>query len=156
MSKFTKLCFKSKDEHEIIIAVKFLEKLGYSYDQYFSTDYAAIHGGLCAWDDGELTEGWLDIHDGFNQVTLEDLKEMVDECDKYSVFTLERLLGCEVLFENRYQSSKGYISSVDDGCSVTLDCGVITTLPNMYRLTFFTEEGDELTFDEYVKMYYGE
>lgn len=75
---------------------------------------------------------------------------------KDNVFTLERLLGCEVLFENSYGSSKGYITSVGDGCSVTLNEGVIITLPNMSRLTFFTEDGDELTFDEYVSMYYGD
>lgn len=75
---------------------------------------------------------------------------------KENIFTLERLLGCEVLFENRYQSSKGYITSVGDGCSVTLGCGVIITVPNISNLTFITEDGDELTFDEYVKLYYGE
>ena len=83
------------------------------------------------------------------------VKQNKESLMKKDNFTLERLLGCEVLFSNRYKSSKGYISNVDNGCSVTLDRGVIITLPNMSRLTFFTEDGDELTFDEYVAMYYG-
>lgn len=75
---------------------------------------------------------------------------------KKNSFTLERLLGCEVAFENDFVLSKGYVSSVDNGFYVTIGIGVIVNVKEMSPLTFFTEDGDELTFDEYVNMYYGD
>ena len=241
LKDFKNLKFYSQDEQQILEAVSIFKKLGYRVvDGHFNINSAKEHGGVCVWNDREITSGWL-ADDDFEQVTLEDLKEMVyDEkevlwlnketleeryLDKFSVlpyrcswvkvpegatfatgdrdnfvfrkdgwyydnqtgwwvkgdvtiknlhthefvklfwvkngvkenlFTLERLLGCEVFFANGYQSSKGYITSVENDCSVTLNYGGIITVPNVSSLTFFTEDGDELTFDEYVSMYYGD
>lgn len=74
---------------------------------------------------------------------------------KESVFTLERLLGCEVKIN--YSGVTGYVTDiVDDGVFLYICCGSNFDVVSKYYLTFFTEDGDELTFDEYVAMYYGE
>lgn len=74
---------------------------------------------------------------------------------KYNVFTLERLLGCEVKI--KYSGVTGYVTDViDNGYAFHICCGSSFDVVSKYYLTFFTEDGDELTFDEYVSMYYGE
>lgn len=239
LREFKKFGFKSNDEQEITTAVKLLEKLGYElFRNDFSLNDAAKHNGVCAWDDGEITEGWLAV-DGFAQVTLEDLKKMVGEdkevlwlnietlkekclnswvclkgfewvkvpdgatfatgdkgkfvfrkdgwyydnqegewvegdvtiqnlrthelvklfwvkSDKDNTFTLKRLLGCEVLFGDTiyyviyiyYSGAVGQLVLENDTRRAYVS--------DFNLLTFFTEDGDELTFDEYVEMYYGE
>lgn len=68
-------------------------------------------------------------------------------------FTLERLLGCEVkLFGERFYLSEESLRNMTIICK-KLDKDVEVGLG---CLTFFTEDGDELTFDGYVTMYYGD
>lgn len=242
MSEFKKLKLKSESVEVIGKAVNLLKQIGYRvHHGCFSIQYACLHGGLCTWDDGIITEGWYDDSE-FKNVTIEDLKEMVNEFkntktllwlnkrtleEKYTAgvairginwvkvpdgatfatrdkdnfvfrkdgmycdnqickwvetdvtiqnlpnyefvklfwvkgeylwrdnnneFTLERLLGCEVeLFGERFYLSEESLRSMTNICTkrnkgleVGLKC-----------LTFFTEYGDELTFDEYVNIYYG-
>ena len=81
MSEFKNLKFHSVIPQDILQAVGLFDKLGYEAGCDFSADDAARHNGVCAWDDGEITEGWL-YDDNFYQVTLEDLKEMVGETDR--------------------------------------------------------------------------
>ena len=186
MKEFKNLKFQSVIPQDILQAVSLLEEIGYEVGWDFSADDAARHNGLCAWDDGEITEGWLDDY-SFEQVTLDDLKDMsgmVERCESFMVswekvfgenfvdsvskavkqyktnivkkdnFTLELLIGCEVLFH-------GNVYWVNDIYCINQDCHLF--LENDYRrayashfnlLTFFTEDGDELTFDEYVQLYY--
>lgn len=189
LNEFKKLKFQSVIPQDILQAVDLLEKLGYEAGGDFSADDAACHNGICAWDDGEITEGWLDTYSDFEQVTLDGLKEMVGEtnrCDntlsnnftvaweqvfgekfidsvykavkknkvktlKNEIFTLERLLGCEVkLFCERFYLNENNLRNIVSICKQLerdLESG-------LGCLTFFTEDGDELTFDEYVQLYY--
>lgn len=72
---------------------------------------------------------------------------------KSGIFTLERLLGCEVKI--KYSGVTGYVTDIiDDGCFLHICCGSSFDVVSKYYLTFFTEDGDELTFDEYVQLYY--
>lgn len=198
LNKFKNLKFKSVTPQDILQAVGLLDKLGYEVVRNdFSVYDAASHNGVCAWDDGEITEGWLD-DDNFKQVTLEDLKEMVGEMvgetnkcnttlsNNFSVaweqvfgeafidsvikavkqnkdntinndkFTLERLLGCEVEFSDPFGITvNGYVSKVRNSGLVHVTCDSFYGVEGAKNLTFFTEDGDELTFDEYVVMHYG-
>lgn len=153
MKEFKNLKFQSVIPQDILQAVGLLEELGYEEVRSdFSLNDAAKHNGVCAWDDGEITEGWLD-DDNFEQVTLEELKEMVGESVKDNIFTLERLLGCEV--KVNYSGVTGYVTDIiDNGLCLHICCGNSFDVVGKYYLTFFTEDGDELTFDEYVKLYY--
>lgn len=239
MKNFKQLKFYSQDEQEILEAVSIFKKLGYRVvDGYFNINEAKEHGGVCVWDDREITSGWLS-DDDFQQVTLEDLKEMVgggkevlwlnietleekvitDGKQYYSdvwvrvpegatfatgdkdnfvfrkdgwyydnqkgwwvkgdvnlqdlykhefvklfwvksdvkenLFTLERLLGCEVKIN--YSGVTGYVTDItNNGYFLHICCGSSFDVVSKHLLTFFTEDGDELTFDEYVNMYYGE
>lgn len=68
-------------------------------------------------------------------------------------FTLERLLGCEVKIN--YSGVTGCVTDIfDDGFFLYICCGDSFDVVSKYHLTFFTEDGDELTFDEYVQLYY--
>lgn len=69
---------------------------------------------------------------------------------KDSIFTLERLIGCEVLFENRKLFIEDIVNDyiVEVGNKNYQDCARVSDL------TFFTEDGDKLTFNGYVKRYY--
>lgn len=74
---------------------------------------------------------------------------------KDNIFTLERLLGCEVAYKgvNYWVTS---IYNISKGKHLILYNGThLIYMPDLKLLTFFTEDGDELTFDEYLKMYYG-
>lgn len=241
MKGFKNLKFHSVIPQDILQAVELLEKLGYEVGDDFSSDDAARHNGICAWDDGEITEGWLDTYSGLKQVTLEDLKEMVGEIkntqlvlwlnkntleEKYlesgsvikgidwinvpdgatfatgdkdnfvfrkdgwyydnqkgewvetnvllkdfpeykyiklfwvrsdvkdNVFTLERLLGCEVLFgDTLYHVNYIYYAGTVGHLVLETDTRR-AYVSDFNLLTFFTEDGDELTFDEYVQLYY--
>lgn len=240
MNEFKNLKFKSVTPQDILQAVGLLDKLGYEVVRNdFSVYDAASHTGICAWDDGEITEGWLD-DDNFEQVTLEELKEMVGENKsvlwlnketlkerwlhpyfcfidpslwvevpegatfatgdkdnfvfrkdgwyyengewvetnvllkhfpeyeylkllwvksgvKDNIFTLKRLLGCEVEFIDPFGINvNGYISKVRNSGLVHVTCDMINGVVGAKTLTFFTEDGDELTFDEYVQLYYPE
>lgn len=74
---------------------------------------------------------------------------------KDGVFTLERLLGCEVLFDNEsYYVNYTYCASGVGHLILETDTRR-AYISDFNLLTFFTEEGDELTFDEYVNKYYG-
>ena len=74
---------------------------------------------------------------------------------KNDTFTLERLLGCEVRIN--YSGVTGYITDIfGDGVCLYICCGNSFDVVSKHNLTFFTEDGDELVFDEYVAMYYGE
>lgn len=240
MKEFKNLKFKSVTPQDILQAVGLLDKLGYEVVRNdFSVYDAASHNGICAWDDGEITEGWLD-DDNFEQVTLEDLKEMVGAIKnnhlvlwlnketleeryldkfsvfpyssswvevpegvtfatgdkdnfvfrkdgwyyengvwvetnillkhfpeykqiklfwvkgdiKYNIFTLERLLGCEVLFGGTlYHVHYIYHAGVVGHLVLETDTRR-AYVSDFNLLTFFTEDGDELTFDEYVQLYY--
>lgn len=239
MKEFKNLKFQSVIPQDILQAVGLLDKLGYEVVRNdFSADDAAKHNGVCAWDDGEITEGWLD-EDNFEQVTLEWLKEMVCTTknsqlvlwlnkntleEKYlevgsvikgidwvkvpdgatfatgdkdnfvfrkdgwyyedgvwvetnvllkhfpeykyiklfwvksdvkeNIFTLERLLGCEVRIN--YSGVTGYVTDItNNGYFLHICCGSSFDVVSKNNLIFFTEDGDELTFDEYVKLYYG-
>ena len=204
MKEFKQLKFYSQDEQKILEAVSIFKKLGYRVvDGHFNINEAKEHGGACVWDDREITSGWLD-DDNFEQVTLEELKEMVGEdsrCNnnlsnnftvtweqvfgekfidsvikamkqntdivsktvkqnkdntmKNDTFTLERLLGCETEFSDPFgRNVSGYISKVRNSGLVDVTCDLIKGVVGVKNLTFFTEDGDELTFDEYVEMYY--
>lgn len=245
-NEFKKLKFQSVIPQDILQAVGLLEKLGYEAGSDFSTDDAAKHNGVCAWDDGEITEGWLDKYAGFEQVTLWELKGMVGEntnnevlwlnkntleekylrarvflrgigwvkvpdgatfatgdrdnlvfrkdgfyydnmCDSWNKsfvtlenistynalkllwvkgeylwgvsgnkFTLERLLGCEVLFDNESYCVKSIYYTQQIGHLVLENNSRRIYVSNFNHVTFFTEDGNELTFDEYVAMYYGD
>ena len=75
---------------------------------------------------------------------------------KDNVFTLERLLGCEVLFgDTLYHVNYIYYAGTVGHLVLETDTRR-AYVSNLSLLTFFTEDGDELTFDEYVAMYYGE
>lgn len=238
MSEFKNLKFQSVIPQDILQAVGLLGKIGYETEGSFSADDAARHNGVCAWDDGEITEGWLD-DDNFEQVTLEGLIEMVMRSTnnqvlwlnketleerwlhkfycfidtslwvrvpdgatfatgdkdnfvfrkdgwyyedgewvetnvllkhfpdykyiklfwvksnvKDNVFTLERLLGCEVKIN--YSGVAGYVTGItNNGYFLHICCGSSFDVVSKYYLTFFTEDGDELVFDEYVERYYG-
>lgn len=276
LKDFKNLKFYSQDEQQILEAVSIFKKLGYRVvDGHFNINSAKENGGVCAWDDREITSGWL-ADDDFEQVTLEDLKEMVgedkevlwlnketlEECylDKISVFpyhsswvkvpegatfatgdkdnflfrkdgwyyedgewvetnvllkhfpeyehiklfwvkgdikarilsnnftvtwekvfgekfvdsvskavrqnkettmkkdgvfTLERLLGCEVKIN--CSGVTGYVTDItNNGYFLHICCGSNFDVVSKHHLTFFTEDGDELTFDEYVNIYYGD
>jgi len=203
MSEFKNLKFHSVIPQDILQAVGLFDKLGYEAGCDFSADDAARHNGVCAWDDGEITEGWL-YDDNFYQVTLEDLKEMVGETDRCNnnlsnnftvtweqvfgekfidsvikamkqntdivsktvkqnkdnavendTFALNRLLGCEVLFGDTLYHVH-YIYHAGAVAHLVLETDTSRAYVSDFNLlTFFTEDGDELTFDEYVDMYYG-
>ena len=73
LNKFKNLKFYSKDGQQILEAVSIFKKLGYRVvDGHFNINSAKENGGVCAWDDREITSGWL-ADDDFEQVTLEDL-----------------------------------------------------------------------------------
>lgn len=189
---FRKLKFKSSNKYEIEDALVVLKKLGYSEcESGFSISDAVMDDGICAWDDGEITEGWLD-DGGFEQVTLEGLKEMVGETNrcyntlsnnftvvweqvfgekfidsvckavkqnkdtimKNDTFTLKRLLGCEVLFDcTTYYVN--YIYYEGEVGNLVLETDTRRAyVSDLSLLTFFTEDDDEVTFDEYVQLYY--
>ena len=274
MKEFKNLKFYSQDEQQILEAVNIFKKLGYRVvDGNFNINSAKENGGVCVWDDREITSGWLD-DDDFEQVTLEDLKNMVGEDEKvlwlnketleerwlhlyycfinpnlwvkvpdgatfatgdkdfflfrkdgwyyedgewvetnvllkhfpeyehiklfwvksdikdsvlssnFTVaweqvfgekfadsvskavkqnkenlmkkdnFTLERLLGCEVKI--KYSGIEGYVTDItNNGYFLHICCGSNFDVVSKHHLTFFTEDGDELTFDEYVQVYYG-
>ena len=57
-NKFKNLKFQSVIPQDILQVVGLLDKLGYEAGCDFSADDAARHNGVCAWDDGEITEGW--------------------------------------------------------------------------------------------------
>ena len=59
MNEFKKLKFQSVIPKDILQAVGLFDKLGYELQCDFSADDAAKHNGVCAWGDGEITEGWL-------------------------------------------------------------------------------------------------
>lgn len=154
LNEFKKLKFYSRDRQQILEALDLFEQLGYSLvDEGFNSEEAEDEEGLCVWDDGEITEGWLD-NDTFEQVTIEDLKKMVGGV-KNNIFTLERLLGCEVKI--KYSGVTGYVTDIaNNGYFLHICCGSSFDVVGKYHLTFFTEDGDKLTFNEYVKMYYGD
>ena len=192
VNEFKNLKFRSVSYNKIECAVQLLKKLGYGeIHNDFSVHDAAKHNGICAWDDGEITEGWLQ-DESFKSVTLEDLKEMVGEtnrCDntlsnnftvaweqvfgekfidsvskavkqnkdntmKSDTFTLERLLGCEVLFgDTLYHVNYIYYAGAVGHLVLETDTRR-AYVSDFNLLTFFTEDGDELTFDEYVQLYY--
>lgn len=241
MNKFKNLKFYSRDRQQILEALDLFEQLGYSLvDECLNSEEAEDGEGLCAWGDGEITEGWLDDVN-FEQVTLEGLKEMVGEYKEvlwlnietleervindgkkfYSdvwvkvpegatfatgdkdnflfrkdgwyyedgewfatnvyinesykhpllklfwvkgnqvdnvkdVFTPKHLLGCEVKVVNCYgEEVVGYIQNkIIDSNVYEIDFGGWCDYYYQSKLTFFTEDGDELTFDEYVELYY--
>ena len=75
---------------------------------------------------------------------------------KNDTFTLERLLGCEVLFGDTLYHVN-YIYHAGAVGHLVLETETRRAYVSDFNLlTFFTEDGDELTFDEYVAMYYGE
>lgn len=166
VNELKNLKFKSVIPQDILQAVGLLDKLGYEVVRNdFSVYDAASHNGICAWDDGEITEGWLD-DDNFEQVTLEELREMVGEmvgetnkCNNTlsdnNRFTVGRLLGCEVLFDDTLYYVH-YIYHAGIVGHLVLEADTRRAYVSDFNLlTFFTEDGDELTFDEYVNMYYG-
>ena len=57
MKEFKKLKFQSVIQQDILQAVGLFDKLGYELQCDFSADDAAKHNGVCAWGDGEITEG---------------------------------------------------------------------------------------------------
>lgn len=72
---------------------------------------------------------------------------------KGGIFTLERLLGCEVKIN--YSGVTGYVTDItNNGHFLHICCGSSFDVVSKYHLTFFTEDGDGLTFDEYVQLYY--
>lgn len=191
LNEFKNLKFHSVIPQDILQAVELLGKIGYEAEDGFSADDAAKYNGLCAWDYGEITEGWLD-DDNFEQATLEELKEMVGEtnrCDntlsnnftiawaqvfgekfidsvykavkqnkdntkKKDKFTLNRLLGCEVLFgDTLYHVNYIYYAGAVGHLVLETDTRRVY-VSDFNHLTFFTEDEDELTFDEYVQLYY--
>ena len=85
------------------------------------------------------------------------VKQNKENTMKNDTFTLERLLGCEVKFTDPFGLTvTGNISKVRSSCLVHVTCDLFKGVVGVKNLTFFTEDGDELTFDEYVNMYYGE
>ena len=75
---------------------------------------------------------------------------------KNDTFTLERLLGCEVKFISPFGITlNGHITRVRPSGIVCVNCDKFFGMIGTKSLTFFTEDGDELTFDEYVNKYYG-
>ena len=75
---------------------------------------------------------------------------------KNDTFTLERLLGCEVLFGDTLYHVH-YIYHAGAVAHLVLETDNSRAYVSDFNLlTFFTEYGDELTFDEYINMYYGE
>lgn len=74
---------------------------------------------------------------------------------KDNVFTLERLLGCEVKI--KYSGVTGYVTDITNNrYFLHICCGSSFDVVSKNNLTFFTEDGDELKFDEYVELYYGD
>lgn len=81
------------------------------------------------------------------------IKQNNDSTMKNDTFKLERLLGCEVKIN--YCGVTGYVTDIaNNGYFLHICCGRIFDVVSKYHLTFFTEDGDELTFDEYVQLYY--
>ena len=76
-------------------------------------------------------------------------------CDKIAI-TLDRLLGCEVLFDDESFFVKYVYYTHQIGHLVLENKDRRAYVSTFDLLTFFTEDGDELTFDEYVAMYYGD
>lgn len=77
LNGFKNLKFYSRDRQQILEALELFEQLGYSLvDEVFNSEEAEDGEGLCVWDDGIITEGWLEDYEGFEQVTINDLKEM--------------------------------------------------------------------------------
>ena len=82
------------------------------------------------------------------------VKHNKDNNMKNDTFTLERLLGCEVRIN--YSGVTGYVADItSNGHFLRIYCGSSFDFVIKHDLTFFTEDGDELTFDDYVNMYYG-
>lgn len=81
------------------------------------------------------------------------VKHNKEKTMKNDTFALERLLGCEVKIN--YSGVAGYVTDIiDNGHAFHICCGDSFDVVSKYYLTFFTEDGDELTFDEYVQLYY--
>ena len=59
LNSFKNLKFQSVIPQDILQAVGLFDKLGYELQCDFSAYDAAKHNGVCAWGDGEITEGWL-------------------------------------------------------------------------------------------------
>lgn len=75
---------------------------------------------------------------------------------KDNIFILERLLGCKVLFGDAlYHVNYIYYAGTVGHLVLETDTRR-AYVSDLSLLTFFTEDGDELTFVEYVNMYYGE
>lgn len=102
---------------------------------------------------GEWVKGNVTIQ---NSHTHEFVKLFWVKSDvKDNIFTLERLLGCEVKIN--YSGVTGYVTGITEGdIYLHICCGSSFDVVSKYHLTFFTEDGDELTFDDYVNMYYGD
>ena len=87
MNNFKQYKFNSDKPYEIILAVEVFKKLGYTVqDRNLDILQAIEYSGICTWDDGEITEGYLE-YNTHEDITLEELKEIVCEASSLSVMT---------------------------------------------------------------------
>lgn len=108
-------------------------------------------GWYCDNQTGRWVKGYVNIQDLYKH---EFMKLFWVKSDvKVNPFTLERLLGCEVKIN--YSGVTGHVTDItNNGYFLHICCGSSFDVVSKYHLTFFTEDGDELTFDEYVQLYY--
>lgn len=101
-----------------------------------------------------FTTTWEQVFgEKFIDSVIKAMKQNKESLMKKDNFTLERLLGCEVKI--KYSGVIGYVADIiDNGYAFYIWCGDTFDVVSKHTLTFFTEDGDELTFDEYVELYY--
>ena len=88
MNNFKQYKFNSHISSEILEAAELFGKLGYTVqNDNLDILQALQYEGICTWDDTYITEGYLFLSDEHEDITLEELKEMVCEASSLSVMT---------------------------------------------------------------------
>lgn len=111
-----------------------------------------VKGGILS---NNFTIAWEQVFgEAFVDSVIKAAKQNREGVVKNDIFTLERLLGCGVLFgDTLYYVHYIYHAGIVGHLVLETDTRR-AYVSDFNLLTFFTEDGDDLTFDEYVKLYY--